>query len=289
MLQKALQFIRERGYNVYSVCEWKDGNEQKEELQPANHANNCYSLSKSFTSAAIGMLEYAGKLSRGDKIGQYIGDLFPAGNADKLQKVTVRNLLSHAAGFAEGVLFEGDRYNHGTDDWAEFSLSQPMPYAAGEKSVYSNATYYLLSRIAEKAAGETLFDYLHKNLLRPLGFRDYAANACPLGHTFGASGMFFACEDLVKFGRLFLGGGIYEGKRYLAADYVREAASPLLPNGNRLYGLGFWKNSADDGYYYGDGAHGQLILVCPAKNAVLAMQSYDNTIDMRGLTAYLAG
>ena len=86
MLQKALQFIRERGYNVYSVCEWKDGNEQKEELQPANHANNCYSLSKSFTSAAIGMLEYAGKLSRGDKIGQYIGDLFPAGNADKLQK-----------------------------------------------------------------------------------------------------------------------------------------------------------------------------------------------------------
>lgn len=63
MLQKALRFIREHGYNVYSVCEWKDGNEQKEELQPANHANNCYSLSKSFTSAAIGMLEYAGKRS----------------------------------------------------------------------------------------------------------------------------------------------------------------------------------------------------------------------------------
>lgn len=289
MLQKALRFIREHGYNVYSVCEWKDGNEQKEELQPANHANNCYSLSKSFTSAAIGMLEYAGKLSRGDKIGQYIGDLFPAGNADKLQKVTVRDLLSHAAGFAEGVLFEGDRYTHGTDDWAEFALSQPMPYAAGEKSVYSNATYYLLSRIAEKAAGETLFDYLHKNLLRPLGFRDYAANACPLGHTFGASGMFFACEDLVKFGRLFLGGGVYGGKRYLSEEYIREAASPLLPSGNRFYGLSFWKNSADDGHYYGDGAHGQLILVCPAKNAVLAMQSYDNTIDMRGLTAYLAG
>ena len=40
MLQKALRFIREHGYNVYSVCEWKDGNEKKEELQPANHANN---------------------------------------------------------------------------------------------------------------------------------------------------------------------------------------------------------------------------------------------------------
>lgn len=164
-----------------------------------------------------------------------------------------------------------------------------MPYAAGEKSVYSNATYYLLSRIAEKAAGETLFDYLHKNLLRPLGFRDYAANACPRGHTFGASGMFFACEDLVKFGRLFLGGGVYGGKRYLSEEYIREAVSPLLPSGNRFYGLSFWKNSADDGHYYGDGAHGQLILVCPAKNAVLAMQSYDNNIDMRGLTAYLAG
>ena len=72
MLQKALRFIREHGYNVYSVCEWKDGNEQKEELQPANHANNCYSLSKSFTSAAIGMLEYAGKLARRAKIGQHI-------------------------------------------------------------------------------------------------------------------------------------------------------------------------------------------------------------------------
>ena len=288
MLQKALRFIRERGYNVYSVCEWKDGKEQKEELQPANHSNNCYSLSKSFTSAAIGMLEYEGKLSRGDKIGQYIGDIFPAGNAGKLQTVTIRNLLSHAAGFADGVLFEGDRYEHGTDDWAAFALSLPMPWAAGEKSVYSNATYYLLSRIAERAAGETLFGYLHKNLLRPLGFRDYAANTCPLGHTFGASGMFFSCEDLLKLGILLLGNGEYGGKRYLAADYVREAVSPLLPNGSRCYGLGFWKNRADDGYFYGDGAHGQLILVCPEKNAVLAMQSYDDSVDMREFTSFLA-
>lgn len=288
MLQKALQFIRGRGYNVYSVCEWKDGKTLSEELKPANRANNCYSLSKSFTSAAVGMLEQEGKLRRGDRIADYIGDLFPAENAGKLQTVTVRSLLAHAAGFAEGVLFEADRYGHGTDDWAAYALSLPMPYAPGEKSVYSNASYYLLSRIAERAAGERLFDYLREKLLRPLGFRDYAANTCPLGHTFGASGMFFACEDLAKFGQLLLGGGVYGGRRYLSEDYVREASSPLLPNGNRWYGLGFWKNSPADNFFYGDGAHGQLILVCPEKNAVFAMQSYDDRIDMRELTSFLA-
>ena len=288
MLQRAIDIIRERGYNVYSVCEWKDGETREERLRPANRANNCYSLSKSFTSVAVGMLEYEGKLRRSDKLAAYLGALFPAENAEKLRAVTVRDLLLHAAGFAEGVLFEGDRYEHGTDDWAAYALSLPMPYAAGERSVYSNASYYLLSRIAEAAAGEDLFGYLRKSLLRPLGFRDYAANTCPLGHTFGASGMFFACEDLAKLGALLLGGGAYAGRRYLSDGYVREAASPLLPNGKRHYGLGFWKNNADDGYYYGDGAHGQLLLVCPARNAALAVQGYDDGIDMREFTSLLA-
>lgn len=288
MLQKAVGLARERGYNVYSVCEWKDGKAQSVQLCPANHANNCYSLSKSFTSAAVGMLEYEGKLNRNDRIADYIGDLFPAENAGKLQAVTVRDLLLHAAGFAHGVLFEADRYDHGTDDWAAYALSLPMPYAAGKKSVYSNASYYLLSRVAERAAGERLFDYLRKKLLHPLGFRDYAANTCPQGHTFGASGMYFSCDDLVKLGRLLLAGGKFAGKRYLSEDYVREAASPLLPSGNRFYGLGFWKNSPHDRYFYGDGAHGQLLLVCPEKNAVFAMQGYDDSIDMREMTALLA-
>lgn len=287
MIKQAIELIRERGWNVYSVCEWIDGAEKSEQLIPANRIKNCYSLSKSFTSVAIGMLEYEGLLHRNDFIADYIADIFPAKNAEKLQKVRIRDLLMHAAGFSEGILFEGDQYEHGSDDWAEIALSLPMPYAPGERSVYSNGTYYLLSLVAESAVGEPLFDYLRENLIVPLKFSGYAAMPCPYGHTFGASGMFFTCEDLVRFGRLLLGGGAYEGKRYLAEDYLREATSALLPNGDRYYGLGFWKNAPDDVCFYGDGAHGQLILMCPDKNAVFTMQSYDNTIDMRALIGKL--
>lgn len=288
MLETAIEIIRKHHYNVYSLCEWENGKMRQEALQPANRLNNCYSLSKSFTSAAVGMLEYENKLSREDTIDAYIADLFPAENAEKLRQVKIRDLLSHAAGFAEGTLFEGDQYDHETDDWATYSLSRPLPYPPGEKSVYSNATYYLLARIAERAAGRPAFDYLRDRLLRPLGFRGYAAMTCPEGHTFGASGMFFSCADLLTFGRLLLGGGELGGRRYLSEDYVREASSPLLPCGERFYGLGFWKNKADDSFFYGDGAHGQLILINPPAGGVLTMQSYDDRIDMKSFTAALA-
>ena len=134
MLETAIEIIRKHHYNVYSLCEWENGKMRQEALQPANRLNNCYSLSKSFTSAAVGMLEYENKLSREDTIDAYIADLFPAENAEKLRQVKIRDLLSHAAGFAEGTLFEGDQYDHETDDWATYSLSRPLPYPPARKA-----------------------------------------------------------------------------------------------------------------------------------------------------------
>lgn len=53
--------------------------------------------------------------------------------------------------------------------------------------VYSDSNYYLASRIAAKAAGERLQDFLARELFLPLGFQGWAWAVCPYGHAMGAT------------------------------------------------------------------------------------------------------
>lgn len=282
MLERAQQWIAEHNYNAFALCEWHDGKFTSVRPRPTMAALNAYSVSKTFTATAVGMLITRGQLGLNDAIVDYLGRYLPENYDRKLESVEIRHLLTHTMGHAQGYLFEEDRAAHNTDDWATFALSVPLAYAAGEKMVYSNVHHYLLSLIVEETVGKTMGDFLRDELLRPLRFTDYALGTCPLGHTFGASSMFFTCEDLAKLGVLYLNGGVYDGVRYLSKDYVRQASTPQTPDGQ--YGFSVWMN--DGNAYRADGKYGQLILIAPEQNTVLAMQSYGD-ISLKEFGDYL--
>lgn len=275
MLDEATRLIEEKGYNVYRACELRGGKYAERVYRFSNRLNNIYSLSKSVTATVAGILCADKRISLDDRIADYLREYFPENRDERLERATIRDLLSHACGFERGILFEEDAYTHGTDDFARLALSVKTDCGPGEKTVYSNATYYLFSVIAEKATGQTLFDFLRERLFVPLGFEGYAASTCPKGHTMGATGMFLRCEDLLKIGKLYLNEGTYEGKRFFEKRFAEEASAPLFPAGQRFYGLGFWRNGADDRYFYGDGKYGQLLVIDAEHDAVFAMQSCD--------------
>lgn len=279
MLKKAVEIIRREGFRVFKAAEYREGEYRTEALLPMSMGKNIFSLSKSFTATAVGILCTKGQLDLDDRMETYLGKYFPSGADEKLADVRIRHLLTHTMGHGAGYMFEDDRHTHGTDDWLDFILTRPLQYAPGEKMVYTNSVFYLCSRIVEEITGEKMLDFLREELLRPLGFTRYAAGTCPFGHTFGASEMYFTCEDIVKLGVLYLNGGVYGGRRILSPEYVSEAQRIQTSDGTRSYGLGFWRNDARA--YYGDGAYGQLILIVPAQKAVFAMQSYEDKIDMR--------
>lgn len=129
------------------------------------------SMSKSFTAMAILQLRDAGRLSLDDRADRYIPELK---NAKLLTTdapaITLRHLLTHAAGFPEDNPW-GDRQLDIThDEFVQF-LQSPISFsnAPGLTYEYSNLGFALLGYIIEKVSGKTYQQYINENILKPLG------------------------------------------------------------------------------------------------------------------------
>ena len=142
----------------------------------------------------------------------------------KLERVNIRHLLTQTMGCGEGYLFEGDRFAHGTDDWARYILSQPLEHEPGEKFVYSNSTFYLLSCIVHRASGMTAEIFLRDRLLSHIWHRILRLGNMPEGRGVGRDPAYtFRRRTLAKLGVLYLNKGEYEGKRLVSRQWAEDA------------------------------------------------------------------
>lgn len=129
------------------------------------------SMSKAFTALAVLKLRDEGKLSLEAPAEQYVPQLktwrYPTADSPK---ITVRNLLTHTAGFVEDNPW-GDRQQVMSE--AEFSayLADGVPFsrAPGLEMEYSNLGYATLGRIITNVSGKPYQDYIREEIMRPLG------------------------------------------------------------------------------------------------------------------------
>lgn len=264
--------ILKTGANVFKIVLYNNGDWREETLRPSCPCLNCYSLSKNFTATAIGIAQDMGLLTIEDPIVKFFPGELPDHADEKLARVKVRHLLTQTMGIGDGYLFENDRYTYGTDDWARLILSKPLEHEPGEKFVYSNSTYYLLSCIVHKVTGMTTDMFLRTHLFRHMGIDAFAWETCPKGETMGATGLYMSTNDIAKLGVLYLNKGEYEGRRLLSRAFAGEAVKTHAASAEgRRYGLSFWPNDIG---YNGGGAYNQIILVVPEKNIVFAAHSF---------------
>ena len=78
-------------------------------------------------------------------------------------------------------------------------------------------------------------------------------------------------RDFARFGLLYLRGGNWDGEQILPTSWVDETRVPASTN--PIYGLQFWID-ADDGYFEANGALGQRIVIVPALDLVVAVNSF---------------
>ena len=129
------------------------------------------SMTKSFTAMAILELRDEGKLSLDDQAERYVWDLaglgYPTLDSPRL---TIRHLLSHAAGFPEDNPW-GDQQLAATEDELTAMLRRGIPFSRppGLAYEYSNLGFALLGRIVSVVSGRPYADYIADNILRPLG------------------------------------------------------------------------------------------------------------------------
>lgn len=246
----------------------------------SRYRRQMYSISKSFTSTAIGIASDAGLLSVDDRICDIFADKMPENPSENLLKMKVHHLLSMNTGHAECVY---PRIVNSDDPAAEF-LRQEVEFEPGTHFVYNNAATFMLSAIITRVTGMSMLDYLYPRLFKKIGIEPECWLANPNGVNDGACGLFVSAEELARLGLLYLNGGVYNGERILSEAWVRlaqTAHSDNSMNGNpdwtAGYGYQFWCNRREG--YRGDGAMGQLCVILPERGIVAAVVG--ETADMQ--------
>lgn len=232
---------------------------------------NQYSASKSFTGAAVGIACGEGLLSLEEKLCDAFREEIPDQPPENLQKARVRDLLTMCLGQKEAWLMGEQRPVMEADDWVRFSLSRPFEAEPGTEFVYNNVGPYLAGVLVQRRAGCSLVDYLMPRLFAPLGIRRTVWEVDPKGNTFGAGGLFLSVTELMRFGQLLLQEGSWNGRQLIPAEYVKEASRAQVENGAEGYGYLFWRGPYQS--FRADGKYGQLSIVLPEKNAVIAVNA----------------
>ncbi len=242
------------------------------------HPHLLFSLSKSFTSTAIGLAISEGRLKINDPvIGFFPGKRIPGEISDGLKAMTVRHLLTMTSGHGKCSL-EGVKKNKFQGDWVKQILEEPVIHEPGTHFVYNSGATYLLSAILNSVTGEQLLDYLEPRIFSPLGIQGAKTEKSPDGTHVGGWGMSLKTEDIAKFGQLYLQKGKWEDKQLVPESWVKEATSFQVSNSHagkfdwaQGYGYQFWRSQ--NNAYRGDGAFGQYCLVMPDQDAVIAATS----------------
>jgi hypothetical protein len=243
-----------------------------------------YSLSKSFTSTAVGLAINEGKLSLDDEVLKFFPDAAPAAPSDNLKAMRVRDLLTmstgqHAEDVTNGFSFDS------TNPLVKLFLSLPVAHKPGTHFWYNTPATFMESAIVQKVTGQTVFDYLKPRLFEPLGIENPTWEM-KQQYTFGGSGLHIRTEDIARFGQMLLQKGAWQGKRLVPAAWIETATARQTSNGSNPasdweqgYGFNFWH--CRHGLFRGDGAFGQFCIVMPEQDAVVAITS--GTRDMQGV------
>jgi CubicO group peptidase (beta-lactamase class C family) len=239
-----------------------------------SYKHTLYSLSKSFTSTAVGMLVKEGKLKVDDSVISFFADELPATVSDNLKQMKIKNLLTMNTGHGIDTT---PKMREGTDTWTKTFLSLPVEHAPGSHFLYNTGATYMLGAIVKKVSGQDLEEFLSPRLFQPLDITGYDWEKSPQGLSVAGWGLRVKTEDIARFGQLYLQKGKWNGKELLTESWVNEASS-YQTNSNtgdsdwsQGYGYQFWR--CKPGFFRGDGAFGQYCVVMPQHDAVLVVNS----------------
>jgi len=240
-----------------------------------------YSLSKSFTSTAVGLAVAEGRLTVDDPVLAFFPEDAPKRPSANLKALRVRHLLSMATGHDKDTTGFMRRSKDG--NWARAFLARPVTHVPGTHFLYNTGATYMLSAIVQRQTGQTLLEYLEPRLFEPLSIEGATWESCPRGINTGGYGLSIKTEDVARFGQLYLRQGMWRGQRILPETWIAEATALQVSNGSEPesdweqgYGYQFWR--CRHNAYRADGAFGQFGIVMPDQDAVIAITAGVNNM-----------
>jgi CubicO group peptidase (beta-lactamase class C family) len=257
----------------------------------AEAPHSLYSLSKGFTSTAVGFALTAGKLRLTDKVVDFFPGQRPTQVSERLAALSIEHLLTMSVGHATDSTPIVTR----DEDWVRSFLAVPIEFDPGSVYLYDSAATYMLSAIVQKVTGEKLVDYLRPRFFDPLGMPRMRWAECPRGINTGGWGLSATTDSLIKYGQFYLQNGRWNGRQLLPREWIEQATTFKIQqparDGQNLEEL---KATSDwhQGYGYlflrcrhdafrSDGSFGQYCIMLPKLDAVVAITG--NTLDLQGM------
>ncbi|MFB6725037.1 serine hydrolase domain-containing protein [Kribbella sp. NPDC056345] len=267
------QAVAERGLGLEGVHVLQEGEEAVSFRWVSDDRRDIYSVSKTFTSVAVGIARAEGLLGLDDPVLTHLPE-FASTAAAGVETMTVRHLLSMTAGV--DLTWDDPDLDHPGDP-AQAFLATTLSSAPGSQYAYRGTNSYLLGRIIASASGEDLREFLMPRLFGPLGIGNPQWFRCPLGFPLGAMGLHLRTDEIARLGETLLYDGNFRGQQLVPADYVQLMRSELTPTGrpgdNASYGLHCWSCTRDDAWRM-DGIYGQFSIMLPHQRACVTVTAH---------------
>ncbi len=203
----------------------------------ADTPREVFSMTKSVTSTLVGMAQADGDLDIDQPAKRYVEEW----RGTKSRGVTIRNLLSNDSGrFWDPATDYGELPQ--AENRTQLAIDLKQQYPPGEVWAYNNAAIQTLDRVVSRATGTPTHEYAAERLFAPIGMSHTEMTTDPAGNTNTFFGVQTTCEDMARFGYLFLHQGRWLDERIVPKAWVRAAVGrPSQPH-NAAYGFLWWLN-----------------------------------------------
>ncbi len=248
-----------------------------------------WSMTKSVTSALIGVLVREGKLDiyKPASVSEWKTPGDPRGKITTDQLLRMSSGLEFQEDYEENPDTDAGFMYFTTRDMAAFAAQKPLAANPGEKFSYSSGTTMLLSRIIRETVGGSFQDYLsfpRRELFHKLGMRSALIEPDPSGTMVGAGFMYATARDWARFGLLYYNDGVWNGERILPEGWVQYTRTPTSTY--QGYGAQFWLNSEGKDRWLPNcpadiystwGHEGQFITIVPSRKTIIVRlgQTFD--------------
>ncbi len=245
-----------------------------------------YSVSKTFTSMALGLLVGEGKLSLCDKIIKFFPEYDEVTNDEYVRNMTVEDLLKMSTVFSYGTTYSARKPAYLEPSWVHTFFNVESSHPSGTVWNYDTSGSYMLGVIVERITGMPFIEYLKAKALSKLGCSEnIVCLKAPEGYAWGGSAVLASTLDLAKFARLVMNMGEWNGEQLLPRDYVEKATSKQIDNGQEGfftfteghgYGYQIWRTLDNTFSFLGMGA--QLAICMPEEDLLFVC-----TADIQGM------
>lgn len=242
-----------------------------------------WSMTKSITSALVGILVKQGKLQ--------VDAPAPVPEwqnpADPRHAITLKNLLQQSSGlqFEEDYSKASDatRMLFGRADMGGYTASHPLKDAPGSVFYYSSGNSNIIARIIRQTVGEQQYHaFPYEQLFYKTGMYSALVEPDASGTFVGSSYMYATARDWARFGLLYLNNGQVNGENLFPEGWVQATATPASSARLGQYGFQFWLNAgqgpshanrtypqAPPDLFCADGFEGQNVFIIPSKQLVV--------------------